>query len=143
MIKPTVTFLCAIFALAGIALMAQPGAANAAECNELESRFSCERRDDCVYVPSYKTKKGTRVSSYCRSKGGSSTSGKKSKAKKVVKTKAKSKAKDKKKTKDTAKVKAKEKAKDKAKNKAKDTAKKKAKDKAKKKKKTKKKDKDK
>ncbi len=56
--------LAALFAFA-------PGAPAlaATQCKEIESRATCERRSDCIWVSGYKRKDGVRVNPYCRASG--------------------------------------------------------------------------
>ncbi len=83
---------------ATLALANTNGAAAKSSCKGL-NKLMCEARSSCVYVPSYKTKAGSRVDAYCRSKGGKGKTSSKlldsltGKSSKKTKTKDKSKEK--------------------------------------------------
>ena len=49
-----------------------PGVSLAAECKGMQ-KSKCEKASQCTYVKGYTTKSGTKVSSYCRNKGKSSS----------------------------------------------------------------------
>ncbi len=95
MVKSIRYFLAALVAVIGFSLGVPTLAEAAGECKSLESKSACERRDDCVYVGSYKTSKGKKVSAYCRSKGGNAKKTKAGKKKTRITRKTRADAKDK------------------------------------------------
>ncbi len=106
MFKSIRYFLAVIIAVTGFSLGLATFANAASECKSLESKSACQRRDDCVYVGSYKTSKGKKISAYCRSRGKvakkTTAAGKKAKTPKKTRAEVKKKVKAKAKTKSEA-----------------------------------------
>ncbi|MES9829551.1 MAG: chromosome partitioning protein ParB [Candidatus Thiodiazotropha sp.] len=84
-------------------LIFHPAAHAAKQCKGL-SKSSCNASGNCTWVNSYKTKTGTKVGAYCRTKSGKKTAAEKQKKKtKTVKEKKSKKGKTDKKTKESKK----------------------------------------
>ncbi|MET0108028.1 MAG: chromosome partitioning protein ParB [Candidatus Thiodiazotropha sp.] len=84
-------------------LMFQPAAHAAKQCKGL-SKSSCNASGNCTWVNSYKTKTGTKVGAYCRTKSGKKTATEQQKKKtKTVKEKKSKKSKADNKTKESKK----------------------------------------
>lgn len=62
-------------------------------CKEIDIKSQCTLNSNCSWVNSYTTKKGNKISAYCRKKGGKkkSTNNKKTKTTQTVDTKKKNK----------------------------------------------------
>ncbi|MEW8689544.1 MAG: chromosome partitioning protein ParB [Candidatus Thiodiazotropha endolucinida] len=88
-------------------LIFHPAAHAAKQCKGL-SKPSCNASGNCTWVNSYKTKTGTKVGAYCRTKSGKKTMAtekQKKKTKAVIEKKSKKSKKDSKKSKDKKKQK--------------------------------------